>query len=206
MSPSPGTNMPASILPLPSPVSPPAAPLPAAPQRPARQRGILASVLIALFVAAVAGSGLLLYAHFALKPQPSNSVVGQVRFLSSPKAPPGSLDEVEVIIRQIHKAPPGKRYYAWLQNSNDSTPPVHWSLATRNGSLSTSYTDPHLLANKPYLFLITAENANTEPPIVATFDPSERLYYANLPTNIHNLDSFSIQLCPQSASKNICMS
>jgi serine/threonine protein kinase len=200
-SPSPGTNMPASVLPQPSPVSPPAAP-----RRPTRQRGTLSSVLIALFVAAVVGSGLFLYAFFAPKPQPSNSVVGQVRFLSRPKAPPGSLDEVEVIIRQIHNAPPGKGYYAWLQNSNDSTTPVHWSLATHNGSLSSSYTDPHLLANKPYLFLITVENANTEPPIVATFDPSERLYYASLPTNIHNADSFSIQPCPQSASKNICMS
>jgi hypothetical protein len=162
--------------------------------------------LIALLVAAVAGSGLLLYAYLAPKPQPSNSVVGQVRFLSSPKAPPGSLDEVKVIIRQIHNAPPGKRYYAWLQNSNDSTTPVHWPLATHNGSLSSSYTNPHLLANKPYLFLITVENANTEPPVVATFDPSERLYYASLPTGIHNLDSFRIQPCPQSTSKNICMS
>jgi eukaryotic-like serine/threonine-protein kinase len=205
-SPNPGTNMPASVLPQPSPVSPPAVPLPAAPQRPARQRRTLSSALIALLVAAVVGSGLLLYAFLAPKPQPSNSVVGQVRFLSSPKAPPGSLDEVEVTIRQIHNAPPGKRYYAWLQNSNDSTPPVHWSLATHNGSLSSSHIDPHLLANKPYLFLITAENANAEPLVVATFDPRERLYYANLPADIHILDSFSIQPCPQSASKNICMS
>jgi hypothetical protein len=159
-----------------------------------------------LLVAAVVGSGLLLYAFFAPKPQPSNSVVGQVRFLSSPKASPGSLDKVEVIIRQIHNAPPGKRYYAWLQNSNDSTVPVHWPLATHNGSLSSSHTNPHLLANKPYLFLITAENANAEPLVVATYDRSERFYYANLPTDIHNLDSFSIQPCPQSASKNICMS
>jgi eukaryotic-like serine/threonine-protein kinase len=201
----PGDSRPGSAS-SPNPVSPPAVPLPAAPQRPARQRRTLSRTLIVLLVAAVAGSGLLLYAYLAPKPQPSNSVVGQVRFLSSPKAPPGSLDEVKVIIRQIHNAPPGKRYYAWLQNSNDSTTPVHWPLATHNGSLSSSYTNPHLLANKPYLFLITVENANTEPPVVATFNPSERLYYASLPTNIHNLDSFRIQPCPQRASKNICMS
>lgn len=165
-------------------------------------------VLIVLLVAVAAGSGLF-YAFFVPKgpttPSPSNSVVGHVRFLSSPNAPPGSIDEVEITLQGIHDASPGERYYAWLQINSENIPPIHWPLTTHNGSLSSSYIDPHLLTNKPYLLLITAEMANTD-PLVAT---GARLYYAELPATpatIQNLAIFDIRPCPQGGSNNICTS
>jgi hypothetical protein len=164
--------------------------------------------LIALLVAVIAGSGLI-YVFFALNrtptPPPSNSVVGHVRFLSSPNAPPGSLDEVEIIFQHIPDAPSGESYYAWLQISNDSMSPIHWLLPTQNGGISSSHTDSSLLTNKPYLLLITVEKANTE-PAVATFDPGGRRYYASLRSNISNPATFDILSCPQDGTTSICMS
>ena len=189
--PSPGTNTPASAL-----------------AQPARQRRTLYIVLIALLVAAVAGSGLL-FAFVALNkttttPQ-SNLVVGNVRFLSSPAAPPGSIDEVEITMQQISAASPGMQYYAWLQINNESTIPIHWPLTPQNGSLSSTHTDPHLLTNPPYLLLITIETAGTD-PVVANNNPSARRYYATLSSTIQNLATFDIRPCPQGGSNNICMS
>jgi hypothetical protein len=131
--------------------------------------------------------------------------VGHVRFLSSRSAPLGSLDEVEITFQHIPDTPSGESYYAWLQISNDSMSPIHWLLPTQNGGISSSYTDPHLLENKPYLLLITVEKANTE-PTVATFDPRGRLYYARLPRIIQKLSTFIIQLCPEGNTASICQS
>lgn len=132
--------------------------------------------------------------------------MGHVRFLSSPKAPQGSLDEVEITIQHIHDAPPGERYYAWLQINSESLFPIHWSLTTQNGSLSSPpYINPLLLKNKPYLFLITVEKANSDPQ-VATFAPGARLYYAILPTTIQNSATFDIRQCPQGGNTGICLS
>src|SRR6266516_4584902 len=143
--PSSGTNTPASVL-----------------VRPARQRRPLYIVLIAVLVAAAVGSGLL-FAFFALNKTPttsqSNSVVGNVRFLSSPDAPPGSLDKVEITIQGINDALPGQQYYAWLLY-NENVPVNNWRLTPHNGSLQDTHTDPqhkNLLANNPRLFLITLE-------------------------------------------------
>ncbi|HEY6411347.1 MAG TPA: protein kinase, partial [Ktedonobacteraceae bacterium] len=125
--PNPGTNTPASVIAQPSQVSPPAVQLPPATQPPARRRRIRI-VLLALLVAAIVGSGLL-FTFFAMdrtttpSPFPSNSVVGHVRFLSSPNAPRGSLDEVEITMQHIPDAPPVERYYAWLQINSESLLP-----------------------------------------------------------------------------------
>ncbi len=201
--PNPGTNTPTSVTAQPPPLSPPAAPHP-----PARQRRTFL-ILLALLVVAVVGSGLL-FAFFALNrtptPSPSNSVIGQVRFLSSPHAPSGSLDEVDITIQSIHDAPAGERYYAWLQINSESLSPIHWPLTTQNGRLSSpSYTNPHLLQNKPYLFLITLEKTDADPQ-VATFAPSARLYYAVLPTDIQHAATFDIRQCSQNGATGICMS
>ena len=206
--PNPGTNTPASVIAQPSQISPPAVLPPATSQPPARRRRTRI-VLIALLVVAVVGSGLL-FAFFAqgrtTTSSPSNSAVGHVRFLSSPKAPQGSLDEVEITIQHIHDAPPGERYYAWLQINSESLFPIHWSLTTQNGSLSSPpYINPLLLKNKPYLFLITVEKANNDPQ-VATFAPGARLYYAILPTTIQNSATFDIRQCPQGGNTGICLS
>ena len=113
---------------------------------------------------------------------------------------------MEITIQHIHDAPPGERYYAWLQINSESLFPIHWSLTTQNGSLSSPpYINPLLLKNKPYLFLITLEKANTEPQ-VATFVPSARLYYAILPTTIQHPATFDIRPCPQGGNADVCMS
>jgi len=191
---SPGTNTPASVI-----------------AQPARQRRTLYIVLIALLVATVAGSGLLivlLTLNGRTTPPPSNSIVGHVRFLSSPNAVPGSIDEVEITIQHISDAPAGKQYYAWLQNYSENLFPIGWSLTIQNGSLFPSpstHRQNNLLANNPQLFLITVETAGTN-PVVPNNIPSARIYYAILPATIQNLATFSILLCPQGGSNNICIS
>lgn len=189
--PSPGTNTPASVI-----------------AQPARQRRTLYIVLIALLVATVAGSGLLiafLTLNRTTTPPPSNSVVGHVRFLSSRNAPPGSIDEVEITIQHISDAPAGEQYYAWLKINSENLFPIGWSLTTQNGSLSSTYTHNNMLTNNPTLFLITVETAGTN-PVVPNNIPSARRYYANLPPNVQNLATFPIQPCPQDGSNNICFS
>jgi hypothetical protein len=167
--------------------------------------------LIALLVATVAGSGLLiafLTLNRTTTPPPSNSIVGHVTFLSSPNAPPGSIDEVEITIQHISDAPAGKQYYAWLQNYSENLFPIGWSLTIQNGSLSPSpstHRQNNLLANNPQLFLITVETAGTN-PVVPNNIPSARIYYAILPSNIQNLATFNILLCPQGGSNNMCIS
>jgi hypothetical protein len=169
--------------------------------------------LIALLVVVVASSGLL-FSFLALgktaapstpTPSPSNSVVGHVRFLSGPNALRGSLNEVEITLRHIPDAPPGERYYAWLQINSESLLPIHWPLTTQNGGISSLYHTAGLLVNKPYLLLITVEKMNTDPQ-TATFAPGARLYYANLPATIQNSAPFDIRPCPQGGTSGICMS
>jgi serine/threonine protein kinase len=206
--PNPGSHTPTSVTAQPSQVSPPAPSQP-----PTRQRRTLL-VLITLLVAAMVGSGLL-FAFFARDRMttlsPSNSVIGQVRFLSSPNAPQGSLDEAEITIHHIQDAPSGKRYYAWLLINSDSLSPIHWAVTTQNGHLSSSpYINPLLLKNNPYLFLITLEQADTDPQ-VATLAPDARLYYATLPyathpATIQHPATFDIRSCPQNGTSGVCMS
>ncbi len=205
LSPNAGANAPTGVKAQPSQVPSPGL----APALVARRTRIVLLALLALLAAAVASSGLL-FAFIALNrttaPPPSNSVVGHVRFLSSPNAPRGSLDEVEITIQPIPDAPPGERYYAWLQINNENLLPINWPLTTQNGRLSSpTHINPLLLKNKPYLFLITLEKANTEPQ-VATFVPSARLYYAILPTTIQHPATFDIRPCPKGGNADVCMS
>ena len=198
----PDTNTPTSIFTPPSEVA-----LPERLQQPARQRRKLYIVLIALLVAVIAGSGLL-YAFLVPKGtntlSQSNVVVGHVRFLGSPHAAPGSIDEIELTIQHIPNPPSGEQYYAWLQTSSEGISPIHWALTPLNGSLSSPYTNPHLLTVKPYLLLITAEKMDSGVP---TFDSNSRLYYADLQSRpIQISTSFPILQCPQSGSHTICMS
>ncbi|HYL45374.1 MAG TPA: hypothetical protein VEU97_18495, partial [Ktedonobacteraceae bacterium] len=93
----------------------------------------------------------------------------------------------------------------------ESLSPIHWALTTQNGRLSSSpYIDPLLLKNKPYLFLITVEQANTDPQ-VASLAPGARLYYAALPYATQPASSqqsatFDIQSCPQNGTSGVCVS
>ncbi len=165
--------------------------------------------LIALCALVVAGSGLLL-AFFSMGRAATSSqaalITGQVRFLSSPYAPKGGLDEVEISISHLPAAPPGERYYAWLQNNSENSTPIHWPLTLTNDRLSPpTYSNPLLFKYRPYLFLITLENANSD-PVVANIDPHARLCYASLPAAIQDAASFAIQACPQGSSVDVCMS
>ncbi|HET8854167.1 MAG TPA: serine/threonine-protein kinase, partial [Ktedonobacteraceae bacterium] len=136
-----------------------------------RRRRRLYIGLIAVLVVLVVGSSIL-YALSAPKgpttPLIANPIVGHVDFLD---APPGTHDEVQIMLHGIPDAPSGKTYYAWLENG---TPPVQWSFTAHNGSLSSPpYIDAqhrNLLAATPYLFLITLQSQATVAP---SFDPNE---------------------------------
>ena len=208
--PTPGANSPTSSTPQPSFKSPPRVVIPPvspAKESPVRKRGI-SIILLALLLVVIVGSGLVFALRRIATPSttPSNMVVGQVRFLSSPNAPRGSIDEAQITMKSIPNAPAGEQYYAWLQINNENILPIHWPLLTNNGRLSSpSYQDPSLLVNKPYLFLITVEKANSNPQI-ANLTTQARLYYAILPTSIQKLAIFDIRSCPQSVTNNICTS
>ena len=206
-SPKPGTNTPSgaiyqlSLLPPPAVLRPP-------PSQPAfRRRRKLYLALLVLLVAVVVGSGLL-YTFFVQNrtttPPSSNQVVGHARFFSSPTASSGNPDEVEITIQQIPDAQPGTQYYAWLLIHNESIGPIKWPLVIQHGSISSPpYPNTHLLANTPYLLLITLENVHTV-SMFPTYVPSARLYYADLPATIQSPATFAIQKCPQGNSSNIC--
>jgi eukaryotic-like serine/threonine-protein kinase len=204
--PNSATNTLASVIAQRSQISPPAVLLPTAPQPPARQQRPLHIVSIALLVATIVASGLLL-AFFlpnrTTTPTPSNSVVGHVRFLSSPKAPPGNVDEAVITIQHVHDARAGERYYAWLQIKVESSFPIHWPLPIQIGSISSHYQNTRLLTNKPYLLLITTEKTDNG---VASFASGARLYYASLPADFQNPATFDIRPCPQGGTSGICMS
>ncbi len=176
---------------------------------PTRRRKSLYIILLVLLVVIVIGTGLL-YTFLARKTPPpvANRSVGQVLFLSSPGAPAGSLDEVQLTLQNISDAPAGKQYYAWLLKGGESIFPVHWTFTVRNGRASSLYTDPqhmNLLMDRPALFLITLQSVDTTIP---SFDPGERRYYASIPQTqppAHGL-SLVVLPCPQSSSNNVCVS
>jgi eukaryotic-like serine/threonine-protein kinase len=184
-------------------------PPPIIPRPSAKQRKRLYVALIALLIAVIVSSSLL-YAFLAprgttSKP-PANRSVGQVLFLSSPNAPPGSLDTVQITLQTIPDAPADKHYYAWLVGNPEGIQPVHWTFTVHNGRVSSSYTDPqhmNLLANKPSLFLITLQSVETNIPF---FDSSARLYYASIPQAQSPAHSFNLDVlpCPQGNANNVC--
>jgi serine/threonine protein kinase len=189
--PSPGMSTPASVL-----------------TQPVRQRRTLYIVLIALLVAVIAGSGLLVAFNTLNKTtttSQSNAVVGSVSFLRSPNASPGTIDQVRVMLQGIEDAPSNQQYYAWLliNTNGENVPPIGWPVTPHNGSLSYTYTDPNhnnLLANSPYLFLITLETVGTHPQTPNTIQ-NERRYYASL---LQNQVTFPIRMCPQGGPNNTC--
>lgn len=191
----------------PLPIATPVKPLPTPSQTPVRRRKGLYIALIALLAILVVGSAVL-YGRAVMNHAPTgttpsasaNQVVGHVDFLSSPNAPPGTLDEVQITLQSIPDAPAGETYYAWLEYSNDTSPPVHWALTVHNGSVS-SYIDAqhkNLLATKPNLFVITLQNQETIIP-----DPCKGLYYANIS---QLKTAFAIMQYSQNSSSSTCSS
>jgi eukaryotic-like serine/threonine-protein kinase len=163
-------------------------------------------VLAALLVAIVIGAGLF-YTFLVPKTTTTRTVanesVGQVLFRSSPNAPPGIIDEVDLTLQNIPDAPADNQYYAWLLNSGESILPVHWTFTVHNGHVSSSYIDPqhmNLLTNRSGLFLITWQSVDTTIPL------SPRRYYASIPQTQPLVNGLSIVVlpCPQSSSSNVC--
>jgi len=178
---------------------------PTIPRQAGSRRKRLFIGLIALLIILVVGSGVLygtgVMNHAPTGTTPSNVVVGHVDFVSSPNAPPGTLDEVQITLHGIPDAPAGQTYYAWLEYTDDSILPTHWALSVHNGSVSSP---PHidqqhhnLLTNPmPYLFLITLQSQET------SVAPSNGvLYYATIS---QTKSSFDIMQCSQNSSSNPC--
>ncbi len=175
------------------PSSPSSAPQPSR-KRPEKRLYIVLIVLLAAL-----GLGLASYALLAPKGT-GGGVVGQIRFLSSQNSA-GNIDEVQITLQGI---PDGQDYYAWLETHNDDVLLVHWSFTAQKGRLDPSaYQRHNLLTPLPYRFLITRENGN---PVVPSFKPGDRLYYAPLDKLDNNHLTFDIMRCPQSDSNNICLS
>jgi eukaryotic-like serine/threonine-protein kinase len=196
----------------------PITPISSTPRQQGSRRKSLFIGLIALLIVLVVGSGALYstgvierslrsaFQSFASSgtptPAPSNSVVGHVDFVSSPNAPPGTLDEVKITLHGIPDAPAGETYYAWLEYYSESVLPIHWALSLHNGSVTSP---PHvdqqhqnlLTDPMPYLFLITLQSQETS--IVPT---NGGLYYATIS---QSGSSFNIMSCPQNSSNNPCI-
>lgn len=207
--PNTGANTPSGAISQPPLLSPPAVLRPPASQPAVRRRRTLYLALLVSLVAVVVGSGLL-YIFLTQNKTPtsssSSSIVGHARFFSSPTASSGNPDEVEITIQQIPDALPDTQYYAWLLIHNESIAPIKWPLITQHGGISSPpYPNTHLLANTPYLLLITLENVHTV-SMFPTYVPSARLYYADLPATIQSSATFAIRKCPQGNSSNICFS
>jgi eukaryotic-like serine/threonine-protein kinase len=177
----------------------------------ARKNFYIAAIsVLALLVLASAS-----YLLFVPKTPPvSNTIVGQVHFLSSKKAA-AKLDEVQITLQSI---PDGESYYAWLETHDFSSFLVHWTFTAQNKILSpASYLNPqqqNLLTSRsqPYLFLITKESGTATVPSI---DVKDRLYYALIPRTtsaLHNYssaDQITLNLlpCPQTDdSANPCIS
>jgi serine/threonine protein kinase len=178
----------------------PVAPPSVVPHKPIRPKKYLYVGLIALLIALV-GSSLVLYvpALFQQKGPQLNSVVGQVKFV-----PPGSYDEVQIIIlHSIGNAPLGMHYYAWLAFSTGAKP-LSWPLTTtQNGQVSST---PYPVSKGRNLlllvdfFLITREGPGSV-DIFPTPILGDRLYYANISST---KSSFDIMPCPPTSSDDIC--
>jgi serine/threonine-protein kinase len=175
---------------------------------PVRRQKRLYVVLTALLVAIVIGAGLF-YTFLVPKttsPGPvANQSVGQVVFRSSPNAPPGVLDEVDLTLQNVPDAPANNQYYAWLLNSGESALPVHWTFTVDHGHVFYSYIDPqhmNLLKNRSALFLITWQSVDTTIPLPL----SRHLYYASIPQTQPLVNGMRLVVlpCPQNSSNTVC--
>ncbi|TMC16920.1 MAG: hypothetical protein E6J33_08690 [Chloroflexi bacterium] len=214
--PTPVFSQPYAVTTSPSPSAQPSAP-PSSPQR--RWRAVY-TVLVALVIIVLLGSGLGTYLVFfrnratgQVSPPIANQVLGQSFFVSSgqlnPVSAQGIADQLEIDLQNIPDAQPGKSYYAWLladrhpKAENDPlqpTPQFTLPLLITPAGLPVNHGKVNFLykgtANHDNLFslasrlLITEENTNGTPRGPAA-DRSTWRYYAEIPQTAYGTPSLS---------------
>ncbi|HKV59426.1 MAG TPA: serine/threonine-protein kinase [Ktedonobacteraceae bacterium] len=181
--------------------TPPIIPAPPSSQPARRWKGMY-TVLVALVILALLGSGVGAYfAFFHQNQAPVAPVsVGQAYFLSSGQynfsSAQGIADEMQIQLHDIPAAAPGKSYYAWLlgdehphveQDANQpplkiTLPLLIGKLNVVQGKITLLYTAPDNdnLISVASRMLITQQDSNSTPSFPAT-DRSTWRYYAAIP-------------------------
>ena len=181
--------------------TPPIIPAPPSSQPARRWKGMY-TVLVALVILALLGSGVGAYfAFFHQNQAPAAPVsVGQAYFLSSGQynfsSAQGIADEMQIQLHDIPAAAPGKSYYAWLlgdehphveQDANQpplkiTLPLLIGKLNVVQGKITLLYTAPDNdnLISVASRMLITQQDSNSTPSFPAT-DRSTWRYYAAIP-------------------------
>jgi eukaryotic-like serine/threonine-protein kinase len=198
-----GSSPPAGAIQSPTAPTTPNAPSPPVPPRgPGRRWKALYTIVVALVVLALLGSGVGAYfVFFHRQNQPGVPVSGgQAFFLSSGQldvsTAQGIADELQIELHNIPAPQPGKSYYAWLlgdkhpqAEKNLLQPPPQFTLPLSlgklpfsNGNITFFYQDPHHfnLISIVSRLLITEEDTNGTPRGPAANHSAWR-YYAEIP-------------------------
>lgn len=170
----------------------------AAPQVQKRRPGWLYIALVALLLAVLAGSAFGIYLYNTRNTTPTQStIVGHVFFTSSGflgdlNSNQGISDEVVVNLQNLPNPQPGKLYYAWLLDENQTNLPAValGALHLNHEQVTMMYKDPNhnnLLANYGQ-FLVSEENASPS-PITPSLDTTTWRFTASFPTTPNPSDS-----------------
>ncbi len=138
-------------------------------------------------------------------PDPSGLLVGHITFVSSPNAPQGVFDQVQVSLQNIPPPSAGKAYYAWIDQPTNSEAHavLHWQLHVNQGVVQDPYLGDAQHTNllvKGYRFLITEEDASLPPNVPY---PTGRIYYAIISQT--STQTFEVRQCPSSSMGNPCI-
>ena len=195
------------VLTSPAPLSPPVAQSPRIKTH--KKVPFIAMALLACLIV-LAGIGLgsfsLLHSTSTTPtPNPSDAVVGSITFSSSPNAPQGVFDQVQVHLQHIPPPPAGKAYYAWIDKptSSEAQAVTHWLLHVNQGVVQDPYLGDAQHTNllvKDNLFLITEEDASSSPNVPY---PTRHLYYAIISQT--STQTFEVRQCPSSSVGNPCI-
>ncbi len=172
----------------------------APPPAPARKRrpGWLYIALVAVLLVVLAGSVFGVYLFNSRSTSPAQStIVGHVFFMSSGllgnlSSTQGITDELVINLQNLSNPQPGKLYYAWLLDEDQTNLPAValGSLTLTHGQVTMMYKDPlhnNLLANYGH-FLVTEEDASP-PPISPSLDATTWRYSAAFPTTPNPADT-----------------
>jgi eukaryotic-like serine/threonine-protein kinase len=182
-------------------VTPQAAGQIAPPPAPVRRPGWFYIALVAVLLVVLAGSAFGVYLFNTRSTPPTQStVVGHVFFMSSGflgsnsnlSSAQGITDELVINLQNLSNPQPGKVYYAWLLDENQTNLPAValGSLHLTRGQVSMTYKDPlhnNLLANYGH-FLVTEEDASPS-PISPSLDPTTWRYSAAFPITPNPADT-----------------